>query len=152
MSGFTPSDKSTIQRMIDGDHGLATVSIARADGTVHSTLVNAGLTTHPVNGSDVVAFVVHGSAYKLKLLAERPHATVGWRVDWNWAAIDGPVELCGPKHALEGVDPDDLPGLLRQVFTDAGGSHDNWAEYDRVMATERRTVVLVKPTRTLGYG
>jgi hypothetical protein len=37
--------------------------------------------------------------------------------------------------------------LLREVFVAAGGSHDNWAEYDRVMAEQRRTVVFVTPTR-----
>jgi hypothetical protein len=152
MTGFSDSDKTTIKRLIAGDNGLATVSVARSDGSVHNTLVNAGITSHPVDGSDVVAFVVHGSAHKLKLLADNPHATVGWRVNWNWAAVDGPVELCGPRYELEGVDPKHVPGLLRQVFIDAGGSHEDWAEYDRVMATEKRTVVMVKPTRTLGYG
>ena len=29
----------------------------------------------------------------------------------------------------------------------AGGEHDDWAEYDRVMAEQRRTVVLIAPTR-----
>jgi hypothetical protein len=37
--------------------------------------------------------------------------------------------------------------LLRDVFTAAGGKHDDWAEYDRVMAEERRTVVFVSPVR-----
>jgi hypothetical protein len=40
--------------------------------------------------------------------------------------------------------------LLREVFTAAGGEHDNWAEYDRVMAEQRRTVVLVEPGRVYG--
>lgn len=131
---------------------MAIVSIARADGTVQSSLVNAGLTKHPVDGSDVVGFVVHGTAHKLKLLAAQPHATVAWRVGWNWASVDGPIELCGPKHPLKGFEPEGLPQLLRQVFADAGGTHDNWAEYDRVMSTEKRTVVLVRPDRTIGVG
>lgn len=33
------------------------------------------------------------------------------------------------------------------VFTAAGGTHDDWDTYDRVMAEERRTVVLVAPHR-----
>jgi hypothetical protein len=33
------------------------------------------------------------------------------------------------------------------VFTAAGGTHDDWDEYDRVMAAERRTVVLLTPKR-----
>lgn len=152
MSHTTESDLATIARLAGGDRGLAIVSIARSDATVHSSLVNAGLTKHPVDGSDVVAFVVHGTAHKLKLLAAQPHATVAWRVGWNWASVDGPVQLCGPKHPLEGFDQADLPQLLRKVFSDAGGTHDNWPEYDRVMATEKRTVVMVKPHRTIGVG
>lgn len=42
---------------------------------------------------------------------------------------------------------DRLPTLLRDVFTAAGGTHDNWREFDRVMAAERRTAVLVHPDR-----
>ena len=37
--------------------------------------------------------------------------------------------------------------MLRQVFTAAGGSHDDWDEYDRTMREQRRTVVLVTPSR-----
>jgi p-hydroxybenzoate 3-monooxygenase len=35
----------------------------------------------------------------------------------------------------------------RAVFTGAGGTHDDWDEYDRVMAAERRTAILVTPDR-----
>ena len=42
---------------------------------------------------------------------------------------------------------EDLPALLRTIFVDAGGEHDDWDEYDRVMAAERRTAVLITPTR-----
>jgi len=37
--------------------------------------------------------------------------------------------------------------LLRAVFTAAGGTHDDWDTYDRVMAAEGRTAVLVEPRR-----
>jgi hypothetical protein len=36
------------------------------------------------------------------------------------------------------------------VFTAAGGVHDDWEEYDRVMAEQRRTAVLVTPHRVYG--
>lgn len=32
-------------------------------------------------------------------------------------------------------------------FVAAGGTHEDWDEYDRVMAEQRRTVVLLDPTR-----
>ncbi|MDT4921585.1 MAG: hypothetical protein QOI15_2487, partial [Pseudonocardiales bacterium] len=35
----------------------------------------------------------------------------------------------------------------REVFEAAGGAHDDWDEYDRVMRTDRRAAVLVTPTR-----
>ena len=34
----------------------------------------------------------------------------------------------------------------------AGGTHDDWDEYDRVMAEQRRTAVFVEPTRVYGNG
>jgi hypothetical protein len=45
------------------------------------------------------------------------------------------------------VDGEALRVLLRDVFTAAGGSHDDWDAYDRVMAGERRAAVLIAPRR-----
>ena len=45
------------------------------------------------------------------------------------------------------MDADGLRLLLRAVFTAAGGTHDDWETYDRVMAQERRTAVLMTPDR-----
>jgi hypothetical protein len=36
------------------------------------------------------------------------------------------------------------------VFTAAGGTHDDFDTYDRVMAAERRTAVLIRPARISG--
>jgi hypothetical protein len=45
-------------------------------------------------------------------------------------------------------DSDDaLRALLREVFRAAGGVHDDWDTYDRVMAEERRAAVLITPRR-----
>jgi hypothetical protein len=49
-----------------------------------------------------------------------------------------------------GADPEELRVLLRDVFSAAGGTHDDWDEYDRVMHTERRAAVLVTPERITG--
>jgi hypothetical protein len=48
------------------------------------------------------------------------------------------------------VAPADLAALLRTVFMAAGGTHDDWPTYDRIMAEERRTAVLVRPERIYG--
>jgi hypothetical protein len=37
-----------------------------------------------------------------------------------------------------------LPALLRTIFTAAGGQHEDWAEFDRVMAAEQRAAVLLR--------
>jgi hypothetical protein len=37
--------------------------------------------------------------------------------------------------------------ILREIFTAAGGTHDDWDTYDRVMREERRTAVLITPVR-----
>lgn len=133
--------------LVPGEHGLCVVSTSRADGTVQSTVVNAGVLPHPVTGAEVVGFVVRGDTRKLANLRARPRATVVVRVGWQWAAAEGPVELAGPDDALPGLDPADVPRLLRDVFTAAGGEHDDWDTYDRVMAEERRTAVLLTPDR-----
>jgi SAM-dependent methyltransferase len=41
----------------------------------------------------------------------------------------------------------DVRLLLRGIFRAAGGTHDDWDAYDRVMADERRTAVLITPRR-----
>jgi len=38
------------------------------------------------------------------------------------------------------------------VFASAGGTHEDWAAYDRVMAEERRAAVLITPARVYSSG
>ncbi len=121
-----------------------------ADGTAHTSVVNAGVLDHPVGGEPVVGFVVRGDSFKLKRLRAEPRCTVLFRVGWDWAAAAGPVQIVGPDDRLDGFDPGRVPRFLRDVFVAAGGSHDDWEEYDRVMADERRTAVLVEPARFFG--
>jgi len=133
--------------LVAREHGLCVVSTTRADGSVQSSVVNAGVLRHPVTGREVIGFVVRDGARKLDNLRARPRATVVVRVGWQWASAEGPVELAGPGDALPGFAAEDLPRLLRDVFTSAGGEHDDWAAYDRVMAEERRAAVLLTPDR-----
>ena len=58
-----------------------------------------------------------------------------------------PAELIGPDDPHSAVDAEGLRLLLRQVFTAAGGTHDDWEAYDRAMAEQRRTAVLFTPSR-----
>ena len=133
--------------LVPGDHGLCVVSTLRAAGTIQSSVVNAGVLAHPVTGASVVAFTTPGGTAKLANLRARPRSTVVIRVGWQWAAAEGPVEIVGPDDPLPGFPLEALAGLLRHVFAAAGGTHDDWPTYDRVMAEERRAAVLVTPER-----
>jgi PPOX class probable F420-dependent enzyme len=141
------ADIADFQRLIAGEHGLVVVSTLRADGTIASSVVNAGVLPHPVTGETVVGMVIRGGTRKLEHLRERPRATVAVRVGWQWATAEGPVDLIGPADAKPGVDAEGLRLLLREIFTAAGGTHEDFDEYDRVMRAEARTAVLVHPQR-----
>ena len=131
------------------EHGLVVVSTARDDGTIQSSLVNAGVMRHPMTDQPVLAFVTYGKV-KLANLRARSQLTVIVRSGWAWAAVEGRAQLIGPDDPDPGIDAERLRLLLREVFVAAGGSHDDWEEYDRVMAEQRRTVVLVEPQRIYG--
>jgi PPOX class probable F420-dependent enzyme len=133
-------------------HGLCVVSTTRADGTVQSTLVNAGVLPHPQTGDDVVAFVARSGARKLANLRDRPQVTVTVHDAWEWATAEGVAEIIGPDDPSAVGDAEGLRALLRAVFSAAGGTHDDWDEFDRVMRDERRAVVLVTPTRVYSNG
>lgn len=130
--------------------GLAVISVARDGGRVASSLVNAGLVEHPCRDETVVGLVVRGDARKVGHLRRRGHATLVWTSGWRWVGTSGPVELAGPDDALPGLAADQVPPLLRAVFQGAGGTHDDWPTYDRVMAEERRLAVLLRPDRVFG--
>jgi PPOX class probable F420-dependent enzyme len=145
---------TTLQEVVDiarQDQFLAVVSTLRADATIQGSVVNAGVLSRPFTGTEVVGFVTYGKA-KLANLRSRPQVTVTFRSGWQWASVEGRAELIGPDDPHADVPHTDagaeaLRLLLRQVFTAAGGSHDNWDEYDRTMREQGRTVVLVTPSR-----
>lgn len=141
------TDLADFAALVTRDHGLSVVSTLRADGTIQASVVNAGVCGHPVTGKPAVAFVSRGEARRLVNLRARPRATVVTRAGWEWVAAEGPVDLVGPDDALPGMDAERIRLLLREIFTACGGTHDDWDTYDRVMAAERRTAVLVTADR-----
>jgi hypothetical protein len=141
------ADIEDFRRMIAGDHGLIVVSTPRDNGTVASSVVNAGVLPHPVTGATVVGMVIRGGTRKLDRLRKHPYANVVARSGWEWAATEGRVELAGPDDPMPGVDAERLRLLLREIFTAAGGTHEDFDTYDRVMLQERRTAVLLYPER-----
>ncbi len=128
------------------ESGLAVVATRRRDETIQASLVNAGQLPHPIAGRPVVGFVTYGRV-KLANLRARPQLAITARSGWAWVTVEGLAELIGPEDPVPGFDAEGLRLLLRQVFVAAGGQHDDWDTYDRVMREQRRTVVLVEPVR-----
>ncbi|HEY6276153.1 MAG TPA: pyridoxamine 5'-phosphate oxidase [Streptosporangiaceae bacterium] len=146
------TDLADFARLVAGDHGLCVVSTLRADSTIQSSVVNAGVLPHPLTGTPVVGLVAQGGSRKLANLRARSRATVVVRAGWSWVAAEGAADLAGPDDPLGDMDAERIRLLLREIFTACGGTHDDWDTYDRVMAEERRTAVLVRPDRVYSRG
>ena len=114
---------------------------------MHASLVNGGVLDDPTSRQPAVGAVVRADTVKLRLLRRTQRATIVFRSGWEWVAVDGPVTLIGPDDTTTSFDLAGLPHLLRSIFTAAGGIHDDWDEFDRVMAQERRTAVFIEPAR-----
>jgi len=140
---------SDFEALVPQDHGLVTVATTRADGSIQASVVNAGVLDHPVTGERVVGFVSRVDSRKVGNLAARPTCSVVIRAGWQWVGVEGPASIIGPDDVPAGVD---LPALLRAVFTAAGGTHEDWDEFDRVMRDERRGAIFVTPTRVYANG
>lgn len=140
---------TAFREMAAAEQGLVDVCMLRADGTIVASVVNAGVMPNPGKNSDddVVAFVARG-VRKLEHLRANPQVTVVVRNGWRWAAVEGKATVIGPDDPHAGVDAEALRKLLRDVFTAAGGTHDNWGEYDRVMHDERSAAVFITPARS----
>jgi PPOX class probable F420-dependent enzyme len=141
-------DLAPFAALIPEDHGLSVVVTRRADHTPHATVVNAGVLPHPVTGEHVVAFVTAGGSRKQINLRADPTIAVVGRAGWLWATVEGTAQLIGPDDPNPDIDAERLRLLLREIFTAAGGTHEDWDTFDQVMRQERRTAVLVTPTRT----
>lgn len=141
------ADLSAFAELVPMDHGLCVVTTLRGDGSAQASVVNAGVLQHPLTGADVVGLVARGGSRKLHNLRADPRVTIVARAGWQWAAVEGATQLIGPDDPHPEVDGEALRLLLRDIFAAAGGTHDDWHTYDRVMAEERRTAVLVTPSR-----
>ena len=141
------AELAQFEALIPLDHGLCVVVTRRADLTPSTSVVNAGVIEHPVTQERVVAIVVAGNARKLRYLRADPTIAVVVRAGWQWVSVEGHAELIGPDDPHPALDSEQLRLLLRDIFVAAGGTHDDWDGYDVTMRNERRTAVLVAPTR-----
>ena len=142
----------TVRTFIAEEQGLAVVSTVQTNGAVLSSVVNCGVIDHPVSGEPRLAFVSIGSAARLGHIRRGSPVTAAIRRGWNWVSVTGPAELIGPGDNAIGFEPDRIRILLRDIFTAAGGTHDDWDEYDRTMREQGRTAVLVTPGRIRSNG
>src|ERR1022692_2371176 len=92
---------------------LAVVSTVRADATIQSSVVNAGVLAHPVTGERVVGIVTYGRA-KLAHLRGRPQITPPFGSGGEGASAEGRAELAGPDDPYPGIDAERLRLLLRE--------------------------------------
>lgn len=141
------ADFESVRVMAGSETGLCVVATARPDGSVHSSVVNAGPIAHPVTGADVIALVARGDAQKVAHIRASGRASVTFRRGWQWAGIEGASEIVTDDA---GSGERGLRQLLRDVFAAAGGTHDDWDEYDRVMAEDGRVPIFITPDRILG--
>ena len=139
-----------VQRFLGQETGLATVSTIQKDGGILSSVVNCGVLPHPTTQELCVAFVSAGGAARLKHIERGSQVTVAIRREWKWVSVSGKANLFGPEHLPENFDPEQLRILLRDVFISAGGAHDDFEEYDKVMASEKRVVVCVEVEQIRG--
>jgi PPOX class probable F420-dependent enzyme len=142
------TDVSSFAELVPMDHGLCVLTTLRVDGSAQASVVNAGVLPHPLTGEQVVGVVAAGGSRKLDNLRADPRATLVARAGWEWATVEGTAEIVGPDDPHPDITGDALRVLLRNIFQAAGGTHDDWDTYDRVMAEERRAAVLIAPRRT----
>ncbi len=126
------------------------MSTVQPDGAVLSTVVNCGVIDHPITHELRVAFVSLGAAVRLRHIRSGSPVTAAIRRGWNWVAVTGAAELIGPDDNADELDPDRIRILLRDIFTAAGGDHDDWDTYDKTMRDQARTAVLITPDRIRG--
>jgi PPOX class probable F420-dependent enzyme len=144
------TDLSSFTELASREHGLCVVTTVRKDGSIQASVVNAGVMQHPLTEATVVGLVAAGGSRKLDHLRADPRATIVARAGWQWAAVEGTTQVIGPDDPYPDIDSEGLRLLLRAIFQAAGGTHDDWDTYDRVMATERRAAVLIDPHRAYG--
>ena len=125
---------------------LAVVATVRDDSTVQSSLVNAGVLDHPVTGEPVA-----GLRHVRRRQVAQPSGQASGRRHVQVRLVVG--DRRGQRRADRARRPE--PGdrrralrlLLRDMFTAAGGQHDDWDTYDKTMLEQRRVAVFIDPTR-----
>ena len=110
------TDLDLVRRLAAADRGLAVLATTRPDGTVHTSVVNAGVLDHPLTGVPSVGLVARGDASKLAHLRRAGRAAVVFRAGWEWVSVEGPVERGSVEHKSVGANLN-----VFHINDDAGG-------------------------------
>jgi hypothetical protein len=70
------ADLAAFAELVPLDHGLCVINTLRRDGSVQSSVVNAGVLEHPQREGRVVGLVATGGSRKLHNLRLDPRATI----------------------------------------------------------------------------
>jgi PPOX class probable F420-dependent enzyme len=145
------ADLALVRELAPASKFLAVFTTTRPNGSVHASLVSAGIIDDPETGKASIGVVVAGKAKKLEYLRRDSRATVVFKDGWRWVAVEGPVRLEGPDDPAPSADRT-VPDVIRDVYKAAGGTHDDWAAFDRTMANERRCAVFIAIDRISSNG
>lgn len=140
------TDLSVFAELVPLDHGLCVVSTLRGDGGVQSSVVNAGVLDHPVQKEQVVGFVATGGSRKLAHLRADPGSRSSSGRAGAGRPSRGRPSSSAPTTRARRSTPRRF-ACCCGTSSHAGGTHDDWDTYDRVMAEERRAAVLITPRR-----
>jgi hypothetical protein len=138
-----------VRELVSREAGLAVVITYRNDGSAQTSVVNAGVVTHPLTGKPAIAFVIQGRGrQKLANLRARPMAAVVFRSGWDWVSVEGSVDLVGPDDRLDDLALEAVLPLFHEIYVASiGGTADDWAARDDAIEQEGHTAVLIRPLR-----
>jgi hypothetical protein len=146
------ADLALVRELAAADDYLAVAAVARPAGAVHASVVKAAVLDDPENGQPGVGMVVAGGARKLVLMRARGRATVVFKAGWRWVSVEGPVRLEGPDDPPPPGAGRAVLTTIRAVYVAAGGTHDDWDEFDRAMVEDRRCAVFVRAATITSNG
>ena len=101
------------------------------------TLVTVGLY------EDGVGLTTVGRSLKERHLKRPPTCPVTIHHGPPWMTVEGKARV----RTWDDTDPETMRRLLREIYMAAGGTHDDWETYDRIMREERRAAVAMVPER-----
>ena len=115
----------------------------RRDGAAQMSIITCG----PYG--EGVAFTTTEDRAKLHNLRRNPQCSLlVAREDWSaYIVLQGAAQVFSAGN----TDGEELRRMLREVFrTAAAMEHPDWDEYDRAMAAQRRSAILVIPEQIYG--